>query len=282
MHLTFGAPANTTGINGTNPITYGRNEGTGFLSLDAYSAYLGLSVGNTYPFDFFFCERYTNASTFTLNSTIELIDCPAIDVCGVCNGPTLVNACDNPTLLCGHGVCTCATGECLCDAGWVHGPEGNCSQRCGNGILEGNEQCDLGVYPPADTGCCTARCMWAPRGTPCTGPSAGLSCVTDNVCPGTAATCGAPLPIGTACTAAGAAPGACQTRQCTAADGSVCEPAANPDLGAVWYAVISKSSGLCLTAERQVPRREGCVRHCRRNYSAVRLSLCCCVVLSCV
>jgi hypothetical protein len=58
------------------------------------------------------------------------------------------------------------------------------SANCGNGILEGNEQCD----PPGP--CCSAFCEWLPAGTTC---DDGDSCTTDDICAGASACMGTPL-----------------------------------------------------------------------------------------
>src|SRR5262245_37840907 len=47
---------------------------------------------------------------------------------------------------------------------------------CGNGILEGSEDCDPGVDNPDD--CCQADCKFAPTASPC---SDGNDC-TDDAC----------------------------------------------------------------------------------------------------
>ena len=40
------------------------------IALDALASTLGISVGTTYPLDFFFAERHTVASDFTVRTTI--------------------------------------------------------------------------------------------------------------------------------------------------------------------------------------------------------------------
>lgn len=173
----------------------------------------GMSIGGVYNFDFFFCERHTTASNLRMATNILLNDCPFLDACGLCtqSAPTsTVNPCT--TMQCGNGVCSCPNASCVCNSGWTNGPNGNCSQNCGNGIIEGDEQCD----PPG--ACCTDTCKFAALGSSC--PAQGRPCV-QNICPGNSRTCGVALPIGSLCTGVGTAP-QCKQYQCTAADGSAC------------------------------------------------------------
>jgi hypothetical protein len=57
-----------------------------------------------------------------------------------------------------NGTCVCTTLTCSCNDGWTNSPEANCSQKCGNGVVEGSEQCD-----DPNNACCQ-NCHFAPSG----------------------------------------------------------------------------------------------------------------------
>jgi hypothetical protein len=106
---------------------------------------------------------------------------------------------------------------------------------CGNGIVEGGEQCDLGSANGQLGSCCTAACQFAPSDTVCR-PAAG-ECDQAETCTGSSATCPADQfkPSGTVCRPAA---GECdQAETCTGSSatcpadqfkpsGTVCRPAA--------------------------------------------------------
>ncbi|GAM24702.1 hypothetical protein SAMD00019534_078770 [Acytostelium subglobosum LB1] len=46
---------------------------------------LGLTIGNTYAFDLYYCERHTSTSTIRINTNLA-VKCGHIDYCNVCNG----------------------------------------------------------------------------------------------------------------------------------------------------------------------------------------------------
>eukprot|EP01117_Protostelium_nocturnum_P004818 TRINITY_DN1746_c0_g1_i1.p1 TRINITY_DN1746_c0_g1~~TRINITY_DN1746_c0_g1_i1.p1 ORF type:complete len:662 (+),score=162.84 TRINITY_DN1746_c0_g1_i1:65-1987(+) len=64
---------------------------TGQIIVDS----LGLYVGATYDFDFYYCERHTDGSSIAISSTIAIY-CPPdqVDFCGVCQGTGA--CCKNP------------------------------------------------------------------------------------------------------------------------------------------------------------------------------------------
>jgi hypothetical protein len=76
--------------------------------------------------------------------------------------------------------------------------------NCGNGIVEGTEQCD-----EVSTGCCV-NCHYASYGATC--PTGANQCV-NYVCVGTTNACGVNF-VGTGCTLAGFSGNPCQQPQC--------------------------------------------------------------------
>lgn len=67
-----------TFINGRLAINLGGVHGaqSQTVDLDAMAAELGISVGNTYPLDFFFAERHTSESNFRIDTTIGCFSPP--------------------------------------------------------------------------------------------------------------------------------------------------------------------------------------------------------------
>ena len=67
-----------TFINGRLAINLGGVHGaqTQTVDLDAMAAELGISVGKTYPLDFFFAERHTSESNFRIDTTIACFSAP--------------------------------------------------------------------------------------------------------------------------------------------------------------------------------------------------------------
>eukprot|EP01133_Synstelium_polycarpum_P004408 gene4408-5163_t len=63
---------------------------------------LGLTIGNTYSFDFFYCERHTPDSTMRIETNIEVF-C-VTDYCGVCNGDG--SSCCSPSTCDDKNSCT--------------------------------------------------------------------------------------------------------------------------------------------------------------------------------
>ncbi|KAI9099383.1 Metallo-peptidase family M12-domain-containing protein [Phlyctochytrium arcticum] len=109
---------------------------------------------------------------------------------------------------------------------------------CGNGIREGNEQCDCGTDadcakdPCCDKGCklragkscsdkndeCCSQCNLKTNGTACR-PSSGVCDITET-CDGISPTCPTDkfIPDGTGCTINGTTQAACASGQCTSRD----------------------------------------------------------------
>ncbi|EGC33665.1 hypothetical protein DICPUDRAFT_80600, partial [Dictyostelium purpureum] len=96
------------------------NIQTGTVNLDT----LGLTVGENYPFDFFYCERHTTESDIYIETSIKF-DCPSYDACGVCLGDNSTcclpsNCEENQNLLlnCLQGTCdgkVCSLSDRVCD-----------------------------------------------------------------------------------------------------------------------------------------------------------------------
>ncbi|KAK5583878.1 hypothetical protein RB653_005482 [Dictyostelium firmibasis] len=61
---------------------------------------LGLTIGNVYNFDFFYCERKTTESNIQIQTTIETY-CAYVDYCGVCEGDG--TTCCSPATTCNDG-----------------------------------------------------------------------------------------------------------------------------------------------------------------------------------
>ncbi|EGC33725.1 hypothetical protein DICPUDRAFT_98485 [Dictyostelium purpureum] len=99
---------------------------------------LGLTRGQTYPWDFFYCERHTTASTLNIETNL-IFQCAYYDRCNVCQGKNdtccFENKCFNPA------------DPCLlydCNAGTNF----NCKRRlgeCNNGDLCSNSICIRGI-----------------------------------------------------------------------------------------------------------------------------------------
>lgn len=56
------------------------------IDLDASASYFGISPGNDYNFDFFYCERHTTMADIQIETSILLYTCTCLDACGVCGG----------------------------------------------------------------------------------------------------------------------------------------------------------------------------------------------------
>ncbi|EFA76162.1 PA14 domain-containing protein [Heterostelium album PN500] len=67
-----------------------------------------LTIGNTYPLDFFYCERCTTTSTLKLETNIQVF-CASYDYCGICNGDG--SSCCNAAVDCNDGN-SCTTDIC--------------------------------------------------------------------------------------------------------------------------------------------------------------------------
>src|SRR5205823_4085946 len=75
----------------------------------------------------------------------------------------------------------------LPDAGWSVSP----LPGCGNGAIEGTEQCDEGAANGTSTSCCSASCTFIASGTTCR--TSGADCYVANTCTGSSGTCQATL-----------------------------------------------------------------------------------------
>jgi hypothetical protein len=85
-------PAQTASIDLTYPssgcpanVPAGPCSLSGWKSSTPCACILGLKPGNTYSFDLFYNERHTTESDLAFSTTI-IIQCPAYDWCGVCQG----------------------------------------------------------------------------------------------------------------------------------------------------------------------------------------------------
>lgn len=113
---------------------------------------------------------------------------------------------------------------------------------CGDGVVEGDEQCDPGEDVEGD--CCTAACQFAEAGSSCTGDEESCTleaCSESGVCVSDGALEeGSPCDDGDACTE----PDTCQEGTCTGAaiscdDGFDCtDDSCNPTLGCINLATI--------------------------------------------
>ncbi|KAK5580013.1 hypothetical protein RB653_000025 [Dictyostelium firmibasis] len=74
------------------------------LSASVDTTKLGLTVGKSYNFDLFFCERRTVGSTIKIETNLLFV-CPFYDYCGVCQGNG--SSCCNPLTTCNdNNACT--------------------------------------------------------------------------------------------------------------------------------------------------------------------------------
>ena len=104
------------------------------------------------------------------------------------------------------------------------------TQVCGNGVVEGTEQCDEGAsncpgLTGCSTGCCNSQCQWADQGDVCR-PAAGV-CDVAETCNGSTSTC----PSDSFMTSGECRPavsGACDVAESCDGSGPDCPADANP------------------------------------------------------
>eukprot|EP00727_Mastigamoeba_balamuthi_P004541 m51a1_g14085 hypothetical protein (565) ;mRNA; f:13784-15972 len=98
------------------------------IDVDASAAALGIAVGNTYPFDMFYCERHTYNSDFMTTTSIDLYNCEGGRVCGWCRATCEKRGYARDSD--GDGVPDC---QDLCP----HDPHKPAPLYCGCGVPEG-------------------------------------------------------------------------------------------------------------------------------------------------
>eukprot|EP00727_Mastigamoeba_balamuthi_P001912 m51a1_g11718 hypothetical protein (463) ;mRNA; f:92568-94668 len=98
------------------------------VSIDNISSELGMTVGNTYPFDMFYCERHTYNSDFWTTTSLGLYQCPGGRLCGLCRA-----TCDQP----GFAVDTDGDGTPDCQDLCPHDKNKRAPLYCGCGVAEG-------------------------------------------------------------------------------------------------------------------------------------------------
>jgi cysteine-rich repeat protein len=149
--------------------------------------------------------------TFTFSASVRSSSCEVAVRLGAQNGTTVgCTACEYPgspartqtndghfvsvtfVSLCGNGSIDTEVGE-ECDDGNTT-PGDGCSSTCqtevpgcGNGLLEGSEECDLGGANGSSTSCCTGTCEFRDAGSICN-PSSG-PCDPAEECTGTSESC---------------------------------------------------------------------------------------------
>jgi hypothetical protein len=112
--------------------------------------------------------------------------------------------------------------------------------QCGNGTVDGVEQCDLGAGNGASGSCCTSSCTFASTASICR--AATGACDLAETCTGSSTTCPADarVPLGVACPSDG---NACTVDQCDGASVVCQHPVGNPG------AVCRVAAGECDLAE---------------------------------
>ncbi|KAK5575718.1 hypothetical protein RB653_006852 [Dictyostelium firmibasis] len=148
---------------------------------------LGLTVGNNYDFDFFYCERHTTESEIVISTSLKFV-CPYYDACNVCQGDNtsccLPSNCDNNPILIGQCInATCVNGFC------VKQPPGCPStQSCYDGLCTPGVGCSQVPRVCADLNPCTSdscsselnSCVFTPIPN-CVTCGEG-ACVTTDLC----------------------------------------------------------------------------------------------------
>eukprot|EP00727_Mastigamoeba_balamuthi_P001921 m51a1_g11726 hypothetical protein (509) ;mRNA; r:108368-110409 len=98
------------------------------VSIDNISSELGMTVGNTYPFDMFYCERHTYNSDFWTTTSLDLIQCEGGRTCGWCRA-----TCEKI----GYAVDTDGDGTPDCRDLCPHDKNKRAPLYCGCGVAEG-------------------------------------------------------------------------------------------------------------------------------------------------
>ncbi|KYQ90108.1 PA14 domain-containing protein [Tieghemostelium lacteum] len=144
---------------------------------------LGLSIGTTYNFDFFYCERHTVASNMKIETSIEA-KCPKYDYCGICLGSGA--DCCNPAKCDGASANPCRIYKC---PSVDSANSTNYYQKCTytDKVCNPTNVCFQAACNPSDGTCkqtavtCedkTSQCLLNPR---CDSSKGG--CIYDRKCP---------------------------------------------------------------------------------------------------
>ena len=87
--------------------------------------------------------------------------------CSTTCGDGLIGApdemCDDGDTMDGNG----CSSTCQVEAGWTCNGEPSVCQNCGDGMIEGTEQCDDGTGQNGTDGCCKANCTFETGKTMC-------------------------------------------------------------------------------------------------------------------
>ncbi len=133
---------------------------------------------------------------------------------------------------------------------------------CGNGSVEGTEQCDLGASNGTGNACCTAGCLFASSATTCR-TAAGVCDVAEN-CTGTSSACPANV-LASSATVCRASAGVCDVAEnCTGAS-ATCP--ANTLAGSA--TVCRGASGVCDVAENCTGASATCPANSFRTSSTI-------------
>eukprot|EP01119_Soliformovum_irregulare_P003808 TRINITY_DN1486_c0_g1_i1.p1 TRINITY_DN1486_c0_g1~~TRINITY_DN1486_c0_g1_i1.p1 ORF type:complete len:988 (-),score=258.55 TRINITY_DN1486_c0_g1_i1:17-2980(-) len=120
------------------------------VSLDASAAYFGIQVGQEYSLQIFHAERACCESNFAIITSIELINAPS-------SSPTPSLSTTRASLLTSTSTSTTIPSS----------SSSNPASICGDGVVEGSEDCDNGLDNGSPTSCCTLNCTFVPADTAC-------------------------------------------------------------------------------------------------------------------
>eukprot|EP01132_Coremiostelium_polycephalum_P001200 gene1200-1513_t len=142
-----------------------------------------LQIRNTYNFDFFYCERHTNASRMKIQTNIEVF-CPVYDYCGVCQGDG--TTCCLASRDCNDGnPCTIDScpvpGDGINSGNWkdhCKHQQKSCPNpdKCNSGFCDGSGSCQS---KPIECPKKTEQCLALKGCNPSTGCSYTSTCVSD-------------------------------------------------------------------------------------------------------